>query len=559
MARDILIRGGTIVDGSGNPWFKGDIGIRGDRIVDIGLVPETRAGRVLDAKGLIVCPGFVDIHSHSDTPLMVNPKVESMIRQGITTQCVGNCGHSPYPVSESAKDDPHRFPSAREFFAFVENQGIAYNIASLVGHGSVRETVMDFDDREPTKEELEEMRALISEAMDQGAFGLSTGLEYSPMFFSNTAELIALAEAAARKGGFYASHCRAGVGLPGAAASKEVFYAHQHPSGYVRGVAEAIEVGRKAGIPVQISHIESHYPAWGLTELCLRMVDEARAEGLDVLCDVPPYLWNSTGIPILLPTWAQEGGPAAMARRLKDESIRERIKREVLEESDPQEVPTNMAMIIDGLWDEIRISGADKSPQFVGMSLQEIAKARGVEPFDAVFDLIVEEEGNRVGIIGAAHNEADIRLILKHPTSMIECDAGARATYGPLSEDMPHPRAYGTFPLVFRKYVRGETRADFPEEKGCKLLSLEGAIKKMTSLPAQRLGLQDRGLIRRGMFADITIFDLDAIADRATYAKPHQYSVGINYVIVNGKIVIENGDHKGALPGKVLRGPSYVG
>jgi N-acyl-D-aspartate/D-glutamate deacylase len=558
MQYDIVIKGGTIVDGTGNPWFKGDIAIVGDRIAQVGLVRQGDADRVLDAKGLIVSPGFIDIHSHSDVPLMVNPRMESKIRQGVTTECIGHCGHSPYPVGESEKDDPYKFATARDFFQHVESQGISCNIASLVGHGMVRQVAMGFDDRPPTEGELETMRSLISEAMDQGAVGLSTGLEYSPMFFSGTAELIALAEAAASKGGYYASHCRAGVGRS-RTSTQTVFYADKHPSGYVRGVAEAIEVGRRSGIPVQISHIESHYPAWGLTETVLRMVDEARAEGLDVMCDVPPLLWNSTGIPILLPTWVHEGGPEGIVRRLRDQSIRERIKMEVLEESDPQALPTNMAMVADGLWDKNKIATIQKNRQYVGMTIADIAKERGTDPYDAVFDLIVDEGGARIGIIGESHNEEDIQLILKHPTASIESDGRALAPYGPLSEGVPHPRSYSAFALVFRKYVRGETRPDLPEEQGVKLFSLEEAVAKMTSLPAQRLGLQDRGLIRRGMYADITIFDPDTVSDRATYAEPHQCATGFKYVIVNGQIVVENDAHTGALPGMVLKGPSYVG
>ena len=559
MKYDIVIKGGTVVDGTGNPWFKADIAVKGDRILEVGSLRQAESARVIDAEGLIVCPGFIDLHSHSDVPLMVNPRMESKIRQGVTTECIGQCGHSPYPVSDLETEGIYMFRSAQSFFSFVETQGISCNIASLVGHEMVRKVAMGFDDRAPTHEELERMRSLVAEAMDQGAFGLSTGLEYSPMFFSDTAELIALAEAAAIKGGYYSSHCRAGVGRSGASASREVFYADKHPSGYVRGVAEAIEVGRKAGIPVQIAHIESHYPAWGLTETVLRMVDEAREEGIDVTCDVPPLLWNSTGIPILLPTWVHEGGPAEIVRRLRVKSIRERIKKEILEDADTQELPTNMARVADGLWDKTKVSTIEKNRQYAGMTIAEIARDRGVDPYGAVFDLIVEEEGGRIGIIGEAHNEEDIRLILSHPTASIVSDGSSLAPYGPLSEGVPHPRSYATFPLVLRKYVRGETRPDLPEEEGSKFLSLEGAIKKMTSLPAQRLGLQDRGLIRKGMYADIAVFDMDAVSDRATYAEPHQCATGFRYVIVNGQIVVEDDAHTGALPGFVLEGPAYRG
>ena len=550
MRYDLLIKGGLIVDGTGNPWFKGDIGIENDRIADVGNIPERYADEVLDVEGLVVSPGFIDVHNHSDASLLVNPKVESMIRQGITTICIGNCGLSPYPINESTKDELYRYlssfipikeiswSSTRDFLGKIETQGTSCNVAALVGHGSIRIAVMGFEAREPTNQELEKMKELTSEAMDDGAFGISTGLGYAPGFFSKTDELIELAKVVSKKGGFYATHTRS-IGVT-----------------YEESVAEAIKIGREARIPVQISHIESHYPNWGRTENVLKMIDEARSEGIDVMCDIPPYLYNMTVITTLLPAWLQEGGLTKTIERLKDESVREEVKREVLKETEKRASSTGMALAIDGHWDKIKIAGSDRNSQLIGMTLAEVAESRGVHPYDAVFDLLIEE-GKQILIIGESHNEEDMQRILKHPTSMIESDERARAPYGPLSIGKPHPRAYGTFPMIFRKYVRGETRKELPEEKGCRLLALEEAVRKMTSLPAQRLGLLDRGVIRKGMIADITIFNPKTVADRATYKDPHQYPTGINYVIVNGKIVIENGRHTGVLPGKVLKGPSY--
>ena len=550
MTYDVLIKGGLIVDGTGNPWFKGDVAIKNGRIVDIGKIRGENVERTIDARGMVVSPGFIDIHTHSEVSLLVNPRAESTVRQGVTTVCVGNCGLSPYPVNESTKDELCRYLSSfyplrevdwrstRDFLGKLERQGVSCNVAALVGHGSIRIAVMGFEDREPTAPELREMKDLVSEAMDEGVFGMSTGLGYAPGFFSKTDELIELAKVVSKKGGFYATHTRS-IGVT-----------------YEEGVAEAITIGREARIPVQISHIESHYPNWGRTKAVLKMIDEARAQGIDVTCDIPPYLYNLTVITTLLPRWVQEGGLTKLIDRLKDRSIREEVKREILKETDKRRSNTMTALAIDGYWSKIRLASGDRNPQLIGLSIAEIAEKWNVSPYDAVFDLLIEE-GKQLFIIGETHYEEDMRLVLKHPTSMVETDERARAPYGPLAKGRPHPRAYGTFPLLFRKYVRGETRPELPEERGYKLLTLEEAVKKVTSLPAQRLGLQDRGVIRKGMYADITVFDPIKVADRATYKEPHLYPVGIRYVLVNGEIVVEDGEHTGNLPGTVLKGPSY--
>ncbi|MCD6529462.1 D-aminoacylase [Candidatus Bathyarchaeota archaeon] len=549
MVYDFLIKDGMIVDGTGNPWFKGDVAIKDGKIVDVGKV-QGDAERTIDAEGLVVSPGFIDIHNHSDVSLLVNPRAESLVRQGVTTVCIGNCGLSPHPVNESTKDDLYRYlspfypieeikwRSTREFLGKLETKGVSCNVAALVGHGSVRIAVMGFEDREPTAQELREMKNLVSKAMDEGAFGISTGLGYAPGLFSKTDELIELAKVVSRKGGFYATHTRS-LGVT-----------------YEEGVAEAIEIGRESRIPVQISHIESHYPNWGRTKNVLKMIDEARSQGIDVTCDIPPYLYNLTVITTLLPRWVQEGGLTKLIERLKDRAVREEVKREILKETDKRRSNTMTALAVDGYWDKIRLASSDRNPQFIGRSIADIAEELGIHPYDAVFDLIVEE-GKQFLIVGESHHEGDMQLVLKHPASMVETDESARAPYGPLSKGRPHPRAYGTFPLLFRKYVRGENRLEIPEEKGYRLLTLEEAVKKVTSLPAQRLGLQDRGLICKGMSADITVFDPEKVTDEATYSEPHRYPTGVRYVIVNGEIVVEEEEHTGALPGIVLKGSSY--
>lgn len=546
LSYDILIKNGFVVDGAGNPWFRGDVGVRDEKIVNVGRLTSENAEIVIDAKGLVVSPGFIDVHNHSDASILINPKVESMIRQGVTTLCIGNCGLSAYPVNESTKEELHRYLSAfipvteitwrttRDFLGLIEKQGVACNIAAMVGHGAIRIAVMGFEARLPTDSELKEMKSLVAKAMDDGAFGISTGLGYAPGFYSNTEELIELSKVVAEKGGIYATHIR----------SANVTYEE--------AVAEAIKIGKKAGIPVLINHIESHYPDWGKTEKILKMINEARAEGLDVTCDVPPYLYSMSVLTTLLPEWAHEGGISRMIEQLKDETFRKKIVNWVKENpSSPA-----MALAVDGYWDKIKIGSCESNPNIVGMSLAEIAEERGVDPYDAVFDLLIEEKRQMI-IIYEGHNEEDIRKVLKHPASMIESDERARAPYGPLSVGNPHPRAYGTFPMIFRKYVRGETRPDLPEEKGAKILTLEEAIRKMTSFPAQRLGIYNRGLIKEGMYADIVIFDPDEISDTATYTAPHKYPVGIKYVIVNGKIILKEGESTDTLAGKVLRGPAY--
>jgi N-acyl-D-amino-acid deacylase len=552
MAFDMIIHGGRLIDGTGNPWFWGDLAVRGGRIAAIAApgsgLARADAKRTLDARGLVICPGFVDIHEHSDASALINPRLESSIHQGITTICLGNCGDSLYPGVEAPMgglfpdvapgEAPRRFPGAAAFLAALDAQGTSCNLASLVGHGAVRAAVMGFADRPPTEEELAEMRRLVAEAMTEGAFGLSSGLEYAPGIYADTAELAALAEVAARYGGIYATHAR---------------------SGYIPAAAEAIEIGRQTGAAVQISHVESHYPVWGETERVLAMIDEARRQGVDVTCDVPPYLYAMTDMATLLPGWLQEGGWTETLSRLRQPALREHARRDVLEDSDRRQVVTTRALAMDGHWDKIKLASGNVVARYVGMTLAEIAAAREVAPYDAIMDLLVEE-GQRLSIVCEAHHEGDLQAILRHPTAMIECDEFARAPYGPLSAGRPHPRAYGTFPMVFRKYVRGETRAsgptqDLPEEPGYPLLSLEEAVHKMTGLPAQRLGLQDRGLLREGQWADLVVFDPETIADRATYLAPHQYPVGIEMVLVNGEIVIEQGEHSGALPGRALRGP----
>jgi len=544
---DLTIRNGRVVDGAGNTWFRADIGIEGGKIAKIGNVSSPEGRRAIDARGMVVCPGFIDIHQHSDTTLLINPKCESMVRQGVTTQVVGNCGLSCAPVSDATRDllegflfgfmpktkiDWHTFG---EYLNRLEQRGVATNVAALVGHGAVRIAVLGSANRLPTANELGEMKRLVASAMEDGAFGMSTGLGYAPGMFSDTNEIIELTEVVARHGGLYATHVRnEATGLA-----------------WEKSVREAIETAEKTGVRLQVSHIESHYPNWRKQEGILKMLEDARATGVDVTTDVPPYLCGYTTVAQLLPDWALAGGRPRILGRLGHPETRDRIRKWLPTASGAQPQPA-VRMVADGLANKIWVGDSKKNPDLVGASLAEIGELRARHPFDAALDLILEEEG-LFPIMCELHLEDDIRKVVEHPLSMIGSDGYACAPYGTLAEAKPHPRNYGVFPHTFTKYVRGDTRKEEPKEVGERLITLEEAVRKMTSFPAQKLGLRDRGLIREGMAADIVIFDPERIEDLATYANPHQYPKGIPYVLVNGLLVVEDGEHIGTVAGKVLR------
>ena len=525
MAFDLIVRGGRIVDGMGNPWFRADVGIQAGRVRAIGDLRHAEAVLVIDADDRVVSPGFVDMHSHADVGLLAAPRAENVVRQGVTTVLVGNCGLSTAPVREATKHLLHTYLSAfipvaeidwrslGDLLGRLEAQGVSCNVASLVGHGAIRIAVMGFDAREPTASDLVEMRALVREAMEQGAFGLSSGLAYAPGFYAQTDELVALAEVVAPFGGIYASHIRS------------------EGEGYVDAIREAIQIGEEAGIPVQVSHVETHYPNFGQSREALAAIDMARQRGVDVACDLPLYLMGMTTITMLLPRWVQEGGIGAMIERLRDPEIRRRIRDGDVPHTNPA-----AALAAAGKWDKLMPISGDRRPEFIGLDLAEIARRWGREsPYDAVFDLLIEE-GKQIMIVGEFHNEADLRAALAHPFCAIESDEGAYALGGAAR---PHPRAYGTFAMAFRKYVRGETRPDFALEVGQEALTLEEAVRKMTSLPASRIGLLDRGFLREGACADLVVFRPEEIADTATYERPQQYPTGIDWVLVNGVPVID--------------------
>lgn len=532
---DVVIKGGRIIDGTGNPWFRAHIAIKDGKIVRVGHLSGAGAEKTIDARGLVVSPGFIDMHSHSDFAVPFNPRVESTIRQGVTTLVVGNCGISLAPVNPAREDLLMRYISPflppgeglkiewstfSEYLKCEEETGVTSNVAHLVGHGTVRIAVMRFEGRAPTREELGEMKMLVAEAMEAGAFGMSTGLIYPPGIYSKTEELIELAEVVAKYGGIYASHIR-GEGAT-----------------LVDAVKEAIEIGERGGVPVEISHHKAAgRPQWGKSEETLRLMEEARERGVEVTCDQYPYKAGMTSLVTLLPPWVHEGGMDRLLERLRSPEDREKMRKNIEEGISGWE---NFAASCG--WENIYVSyvKTEKNKPLEGKNLVEIAKMKGKpDEFTAVCDLLLEEEGAATMVLFMTEEE-DIRRIMKHPLSMVGSDSWSVAPYGVLGVGKPHPRFYGTYPKVLGGYVREN-----------KVLRLEDAIRKMTSLPAQKIGLWDRGLIREGTWADIVVFNPDKVIDKATYQDPHQHPEGIEHVLVNGEVVVERGEHTGILAGRV--------
>jgi N-acyl-D-amino-acid deacylase len=540
---EIAILNGIIVDGSGNPWFKANIAIEDGRISAISRHEYFNAERVIDASGLIVAPGFIDIHSHSDVTLLVDPLAESKVMQGVTLEVVGNCGSSAAPViGDFAVKRMRRrlaeynlnleWSSVGEYLSFMERRGVSVNVAMLVGHGQIRSCVMGFEAREPTLSELEEMKLLLRDSLEDGAFGMSSGLVYAPGRFAKTDELVELCRVVAEYNGLYATHIRG---------ERETI---------IEAVSEALYIAEKSGVRLQLSHHPPKIGAYGKSVETLKMIEDARGRGLDVACDFHPYTAGSTSLSALLPAWAQEGGFEKIIERLRDPVTRVKIREDMIREPIPG--PGPCGLVKRGLWNMIFLSECNVNKDLIGKSFDEIARLRGKDPFEAYFDILLEE--NLSGsIIGFYYDENDIRNVAVSPYSMVGSDGYALAPRGVLVREGGHPRSYSTFPMVIRKYVRGESRSELLYDRGDKIMSLETAIMKMTSLPASRLNIHDRGLIRVGFQADICIFDYNRISDLSTYYNPQVFPVGVEYVIVNGVIVVDRGRHTGAKPGKVLR------
>ena len=541
MAFDIVVMNGRIIDGTGNPWIKADVAIKDEKIAKIGRYENELAGDVIDANGLVVTPGFIDIHTHSEIHLIINPNAEGPVRQGITTIVGGNCGWSAAPVTGKNRNLIHspwwpkevkpEWETFREFFKIYKRKCVAINVANYIGHGTVRSAVMGWDARLATKDELDEMKAHLVKAMVDGVFGLSSGLTYPPGCWSDDHEVVELCKVVAKYGGFHATHDRGGPNF--------------------KGKIEAIKIGKKADIPVHISHIETHKGEWNRMEDVLKILDDARAMGQEITYDICTMKYTGTWLAVFLPRWAKEGGAPKMLERIKNPDTREKIKNELLSRG-------------TSLLNKFIILTSRAHPEFIGMNVSEISEKWVKDPFDVLLDLLRDEGLDLPELDHASkeHVDKDLQIGFRHPSCMPITDSWFSAPYGILGQRSPHPRGYSGFSIVIRKWVRGETRPDMPEEVGARIVTLEDAIRKMTSLPAQRLGLNDRGLLREGMQADIVIFDADKVTDMALYPspanrKPHSYPEGMHFVIVNGNIVIDQGEHTGSLPGTVLRGPGY--
>jgi N-acyl-D-amino-acid deacylase len=537
LSYDLVIRNGKIVDGAGNPWYYGDVAVADGKIVAVGRSLRADAETVVDATGLVVAPGFIDAHSHSDSVSLFYRQMESTVMQGITTAIAGQCGSSVAPVNPDYREELEKtwlgwlppeidfkitWETFEEYLKEEEKEGLGANVAHLVGHGAVRVASMGFEAREPTPRELETMREHTAEAMEAGAFGLSTGLIYPPGVFTKTEEIIETARVASRYGGVYDSHIR-GEGKT-----------------LMRSLEEAITIGEKAGIPVQISHYKvATKSMWGKSVDSLALLEDARGRGLDVTVDQYPYKAGSTSLVTCLPPWVHEGGMERLLERLLDSELRERMLRDIEEGIPGWE---NFAGELG--WENVYVTSvkSDENKPAEGKNLIEIREMRGDRDFfTSLANLVLEEEG-AVGMVIFAMEEEDVRRIMRHPLQMVGTDSGSSTTKGYMRRGKPHPRGYGTYPRILGMYVR---------ELG--VLRLEEAVRKMTSMPAQRFGLLDRGLVRPGMRADITIFDPGAVIDRATYQDPHQFPEGIEHVVVNGQVTVDGGEYTGALAGKTLR------
>jgi len=541
---DTGILGGRIVDGAGNPWYEADIGVAGKKITKIGKIEKAECRRAIDAKGLYVCPGFIDIHTHSDVTALVYPGCDSTLRQGVTTHLIGNCGSSAAPMREpfvdvwknywgewAGKFDEGEWLTFAEYLRVLEKSGIGHNMAALVGHGAIRTAALGAARRAPNPKELKLMKDLVDEAMRAGAFGLSTGLVYPPGSFAKTDEIIELCKVVAKYGGMYTSHIRG---------ERETI---------AEAIKEAIRIGEKSGVRVQISHNCPKIGAWGRTKETLGLVEEARERGLQVTVDNDVHTDLAPALSGALPQYMAELRKDDLLRHLKSKTNRQRLKKEIIEDKLPAFGPSGL--LKHGYFDRIFIMYAPRTKNLEGKTIAKIARERKQDPFQTYFDLIVEEKDEIVAIFDYI-SEDDIKKLLVHPLVMVSSDCATWADKGPFSDPPPYmPCAYGEYPGIFERYVRDEP-----------LLTIQEAVRKMTSYPAQTIGLYDRGLLRPGMVADITMIDLENIKDRATNLWPHSYPFknwphkypeGVPYVIVNGTIAVDKGRQTKALAGEVLR------
>jgi dihydroorotase/N-acyl-D-amino-acid deacylase len=533
---DLVIRGGRVVDGTGRRAFRADVAVRGDRVVRVGALPaNARAKRTIDAAGLVVAPGFIDLLGQSEQYVLIDSRAMSKVMMGVTTEVTGE-GGSIAPVNERTlrEDEPFNrrynlnvdWRTLHEYFRRLGLQGAGVNLATFVGATQVRAYVIGFDNRAPTPAELEQMKTLVAEAMEDGALGLSTSLQYVPARFAKTDEIVELAKIARRYGGIYATHQRSEANALDAS------------------LAEVFEIARRARIPVEIWHLKAAYRKnWGRMPQVLAKIRAARARGLDVTADVYPYTAASTGLAACLPPWAVEGGGEKMLARLRDPATRARIRADILRDSNEWE---NIYLGSGGASGVLVGSVVNRELEgWQGKRVSEIAKEQNKDELETLFDIIVADRG-QTGAIYFMMNEDDLRAALREPFVSVCTDSGARAADGPLSGSKSHPRGWGSYPRILSRYVRDE-----------RLLTLEQAVHKMTGQPAARVGLKDRGVLRAGAYADITVFDPARVRDLATFEQPNQYPEGIEYVVVNGQLEVDAGRRTTVNAGRPLRGPGY--
>jgi len=533
---DIIIRNGQVIDGSGRPGYKADVAIKNDRIALIGNLRGANAKREIDARGQVVAPGFLDMLGQSEQYVLIDPRAMSKVMMGVTTEITGE-GESIAPVNDRILKEQEDFNrrynltidwrTFDQYFNRLDKQGAGVNLGSFVGATQVREYVIGYDNRPPTASELEQMKKLVADAMKDGALGVSTSLQYVPARFAKTDEIVELAKVAHQYGGIYISHQRS------------------EANAIDDSMKEVFEIARRANIPAEIWHFKTAYKKnWGRMPEMLGRIAAARRQGLKITADVYPYVAGSTSLSACLPPWALEGGTDQMVARLKNPQTRERLKKEISSDANDWE---NIYLGSGGPGGILIGSVVNRElEQWQGKRLSEIASAQNKDSVDTLFDFIIADHG-QTGAIFFMMSEDDMKAALKSPFVSICTDSGARATDGPLAGSKSHPRGWGTYPRILGRYVRDE-----------KLIPLELAIYKMTGLPASNVGLKQRGLLRQGYFADITIFDPKTVIDRATFEEPNQYPVGINYVMVNGQIEVDNGQRTPVNSGRVLRGPGYI-
>ena len=530
---DVVIKNGTVYDGSGGEGQTADIALRGDRIAGVGDFKNAQAGLTIDARGLAVAPGFINMLSWSTESLIADGRSQSEIRQGITTEIMGE-GESTAPVNDRVREkmlrdqkDIHykiEWTTLAEYLRYLEARGISCNVASFIGATTIRENVIGFEDKEPTPQQLDEMRALVRQEMEDGALGIGTSLIYPPAFYAKTPELIELCKVAAQYQGKYISHMRS------------------EGNQLLQAVDELIRISREAKIPAEIYHIKAAGKSnWPKLDALLAKIEAAQKEGLKITADMYTYTASGTGLDACLPPWTEDGGYPALFKRLRDPATRAKIAKEVKAPSDAWE---NL-YLATGSPDKILLVGfkSEKLKSLTGKSLAAVAKMRGKDPVETIMDLIAEDE-SRIDTIYFVMSEENVRKEIAKPWISFGSDEASQAPEGVFLKSNPHPRAYGNFARVLGEYARDE-----------KLISLGEAVRRLSALPAANLGLDHRGLLREGMFADVVLFDPAQIADRATYEKPHQYAVGMKDVFVNGQQVLKDGEHTGAKPGRALWGP----